>query len=394
MNKKLHILFYQWNAYNQKDVADELQRLGFQITYLNSPIKNPEEDWEYVTLLVTKLKEHSYDFLFSINFFPVLADACHECNVPYVCWNCDSPLLAMYHESVFHSTNVVFTFDKSNYLEWKQRGVSQIFHLPLACNPERMQQQIRHDNPTRFPVSFVGSLYENNSFDAVAAKLPPYLAGYFDAMMNAQMAVSGGNLLEELLTEDICMALEDITEYKRSNRSFASIKTLFANTVLGFKTASLERIHNLLTLSRYLKKSDMVHLFTYPPKETLPFVTLHPPVDYFSEMPQIFRSSEINLNMTIPNIHTGIPLRIWDILGCEGFLLTNYQTELSDYFSFGIHLDVFESTAELKEKTDFYLKNASVRSKIKHDGYALICKEHTYQRRIQQMLSVLDSILI
>ena len=45
-----------------------------------------------------------------------------------------------------------------------------------------------------------------------------------------------------------------------------------------------------------------------------------------------FRNSKINLNPTAKGIRSGIPLRIFDILSCSGFLLTNYQSELSDHF--------------------------------------------------------------
>ena len=44
---------------------------------------------------------------------------------------------------------------------------------------------------------------------------------------------------------------------------------------------------------------------------------------------------KIYLNMTIKPIQTGLPLRIFDIMGCGGFLMTNYQAELPEYFEIG-----------------------------------------------------------
>ena len=46
--------------------------------------------------------------------------------------------------------------------------------------------------------------------------------------------------------------------------------------------------------------------------------------------------------MTIRNIRTGIPLRVWDILGAGGFLLTNFQVELPDYFENGKDIVYYE----------------------------------------------------
>ena len=90
--------------------------------------------------------------------------------------------------------------------------------------------------------------------------------------------------------------------------------------------------------------------------------------------------------MTIPNIKTGIPLRIWDILGSGGFALTNYQPEFDGIFQAGGTLDIFEDKEELLDKAAFYLKHDSIREKIARQGLELVTKEHNYTVRIKQML--------
>lgn len=406
----MKILFYQWNAYNLYDIRLTLEQMGHEVTMLSKPIENAEEDAIYANELSALLKKSCYDFLFSINYFPILAEACHNSGTRYVCWNCDSPLLALYHESVFYPTNIIFTFDRSNLEEIRALGVTNIFYLPLAVNTERLAKQIRLTNIQKYPVSFVGSLYEKNSYDKIADKLPAYLCGYLEGAMNAQNLISGGNLLETLLTDDICLMLEDIMEYHQSERSFASVRNLFASTVLGFKAASIERHRNLNRLSLFLQsdfaknstaffknspatdtreKSLPLHLFTNSTVENMPFTTVHGPVDYLSEMPQIFYDSKINLNMTIPNIKTGIPLRVWDILGSGGFVLSNYQPEFDEYFKAGQTLDIFEEEEELLDKTAFYLKNDSLRQKIAKQGLELVAKEHTYKIRLTKLFEIL-----
>ena len=47
-------------------------------------------------------------------------------------------------------------------------------------------------------------------------------------------------------------------------------------------------------------------------------------------MPKIFKCSKINLNMTLRSIKSGIPQRAFDIMGCGGFLMSNYQPELQN----------------------------------------------------------------
>lgn len=373
-----------------QDTVLGFQQAGCEVTLLPFQAEHIEEDPVFTQKLFQTLCTNSYDFVFSINYFPVIAQGCYDANTLYVSWTCDNPLLAMYHSTVFYPTNVIFTFDYSNYLEFRQLGVSQIYHLPLGVNPKRLQKQISsHKNS--YDISFVGSLYEKNSYDTIVHQLPSYLCGYLEGAMNAQILVSGGNILETLLTDDICLSLEEFVTYRKSADSFATLRTLFSTTVLGFKTANLERVQTLNYLA--LQGNWQVHLFTDSPTEDVPFLKTHPSVDYFQEMPQVFSDSAINLNMTIPNIKTGIPLRVWDILGCGGFLLSNYQVEFDHYFQGGHHMDVFEEKEELVDKVQFYGTHETLRQKIAKNGYDLVCREHTYALRIEKLLETVKPFL-
>ncbi len=383
----MKLLVYRWNAWNQKDVEESLSALGHELTFLSISPQNPEEDFEFVEAVVAQGKLGLTQALFSINYFPVLAEAGHLLQIPYICWNCDGSLLAMYHESVFYDTNYIFTFDRFCKNQFQELGVSHIWHMPLGVNARRLHNLPSHETDA-YDISFVGSLYEKNSFDGIENKLPSYLAGYFDAALLAQQNVSGGNLLEAMLTPKICQQLEDITNYHRCERSFVSIKQLFSSTVLGFKSANLQRCKILNTLSKSGKAWSIpaqVHLFTTDKADELPFVTVHPPVDYFQEMPLIFQNSKININSTIPTIPTGIPLRIWDILGCGGFLLTDYREELMDYFQSGKHLSIYEDTEELLEKAEFYFEQDELRKKIAKTSREIVLKNHTWDNRLTKM---------
>ena len=109
-------------------------------------------------------------------------------------------------------------------------------------------------------------------------------------------------------------------------------------------------------------------------------------VDYWSELPQVFRMSKINLNFTIPNIKSGLPLRIFDVLGAGGFLLTNYQAELPDYFEIGKDLACFESEAELVEKCSYYLTHEEERQQIAKNGYEKVKNCCSYRKRLKFIL--------
>lgn len=405
----MNIIMYQWKAHQHNQIYQSLRAAGHQVYEYRFPISNPEEETEYTENLLAFLKERHFDILFSINYFPVLSEACKEAGIPYVSWTCDSPLLAMHHNSIFNDCNYIFVFDRSEYLKFQSLGVRHLYYLPLGTSfypPEISAFQTTNciSDQIEYSVSFVGSLYDKNEYDTISPSLPSYLAGYLDCALEAQLQISGGNLLYRLLSLEICETLEEIFHYRKAAESFSTLRLLFANTVLGFKAASMERIRYLNQISRQLlslrgkniDKEDGVHLFTDSPPESwqnlteeLPFVRLHHAVDYETELAAIFQKSRINLNFTIPNIQTGLPLRIWDVMGAGGFLLTNEQEEIHSLLKPGEHLEYFASSEELMEKTLYYLKHKDARQKIARQGQQYIHSAHTVKHRIEKLVSTL-----
>ena len=97
--------------------------------------------------------------------------------------------------------------------------------------------------------------------------------------------------------------------------------------------------------------------------------------------------------MTIRPIQTGLSLRVFDILGCGGFLLTNYQEELPEYYEIGKDVEVFSSGEELVEKADYYLSHEEKRKKIAENGYEKTRAFHTYETRVAQMIRIINRTL-
>lgn len=383
----MNILVYRWKAYNYIDVIETLVQLGHQVDELEYHLGCYDEDEEFFGLLCKKLKQKVYDFVFTMNYFGVVSDGCEACQVPYVSWTCDNPLISMYHESIFNECNYIFCFDKTNYLEFKGMGCKRIWHLPLAVDTRRIDHVLDKATDLRAyanEIAFVGSLYERNSYDRIRAQLPEFLQGYFEGVIRAQMNISGGNIIEDLLTPDILAELEEYYHLDKTERSFSNLGLIFATTVLGFQVAKRQRRQSLLELA----KSHDVTIYTNSDTSDLLGVTYRGGVDYWSEMPKVFRMSKINLNLTIPNIVTGIPLRVWDVLGSGGFLLTNYQAELPEYLELGKDFVCFEDIYQMKELTDYYLKHEQERQSIALHGYETVKDHHSYEVRVKEMLSL------
>ena len=108
--------------------------------------------------------------------------------------------------------------------------------------------------------------------------------------------------------------------------------------------------------------------------------------DSVTMMPKIFKCSKINLSMTNRPIRTGMPLRMFDTMGAGGFLLTNYQAEIPEYFEIGKDLEVYESQEDLLNKIAYYLEHDDERMEIARNGQEKIRNEHTYSIKLRKML--------
>ena len=113
------------------------------------------------------------------------------------------------------------------------------------------------------------------------------------------------------------------------------------------------------------------------------------PVDYSDKMYRIFSGSKINLNITLRSILTGIPLRALDIMSAGGFLLSNYQAELCEYFVPGEDFDYYEDYDDLMNKIDYYLSHDSERETIARSGWEKVRMEHSLEKRLEEMEAML-----
>ncbi len=387
----MKILIYRYGSICEPDVITGFQTLGNQVTEITAEIYNKNlPPSEGVTLLKNELMAHSYDFVFSINFFPFISEVCNIFKIRYICWTVDSPVMELYSNSITNPWNRIFLFDQAQYDEFAPRNPSCIFHLPLASNPARWDSVIANASSkdiARFSnqISFVGSLYtEKCAYDRLK-NAPEYLTGYLEGIMAAQQKIYGYNFLEEVLPDDI------VTDFRKHfpgfytppENSIRNDRAILAQLYLGTKISAMERV----SVMKLLGSHYSVDLYTGSDTTGLP-VKNRGLAKTLTEMPLIFHYSKINLNMTSKSIRAGLPLRIFDILGCGGFCLTNYQTELTNYFTLGSDLDCYTSEEDLLTKVEYYLTHENDRAEIAHNGLETIKKYHNYPERLLEMLSL------
>lgn len=90
--------------------------------------------------------------------------------------------------------------------------------------------------------------------------------------------------------------------------------------------------------------------------------------------------------MTNRPIKTGLPLRIFDLMACGGFVLSNYQAEVPEIFVPDEDIVLYDSIPDMLAKIDYYLAHDDERKQIAKNGYEKVKECHSYDVRIVTML--------
>lgn len=391
----MNILVLEWDSFAHEYVIEEFQKAGYNISKLAWPFgrENMRDNDTLCRKLANELKEREYSFVFSFNFFPVAAKACNQCGVKYAAWIYDTPYLLLYSQYTLLDSNYIFFFDTSLCREFQRKGVKHAFYLPLAAPVDVYDKMSANDKQMekyQSEISFVGSTYneEKQNFFKYIEAVNDYTKGYLHAIMGMQKELYGSFILEELLTDNIIRELQKVCPIEKEPDEWESDAWIYANYFLARKITGEQRKEQL----ELLGKSHEVKLYTAEQNVPMEHVRNCGPVDYMHEMPLVFKHSKINLNMTLRSIHTGIPLRAMDIMGCGGFLLTNYQDDFMDFFEPGVDYVFYSSKEELVGLADYYLNHEEERMEIARNGYQKVKNAHTYYDRVQSLLSCMKEL--
>ncbi len=388
--KKYRILFCKWNSICEEGITNGFQQLDqkVEVDFFIRNFESVDYDTGYLKELSAQLMQYHYDCVFSVNFMPIISRVCNVMKIIYISWVVDSPCLQLFSNSIYYAWNRIFLFDKSQYGKFHPLNPGCIFHMPLACDNKTMDRYIlTNDDRERYSadVSFIGSTYEEKCYYNRIRDLPDYIKGYVDGVIQAQLNVYGYNFIEDSLTEEFCNEFKKYANWNPFEEDYTEdVQSIIADLYIGEKCTEQER---LLTLNN-ISKNVQLDFYTLSDVSKLPNVHYKGGADSVTMMPKIFKCSKINLNMTSRPIKTGIPLRVFDILGAGGFLLTNYQQEIQDYFEIGKDLAVYESQEHLLELIDYYLEKDDLRIQIAENGCEKVRQYHNYRIRLEHILGL------
>ncbi len=385
----MNILIYRYNSICEDAVIRGLKELGHTVYEVILEVENKSPSGqEILDAVVMGMEKSNADIIFSINYYPALSEIARVYKLLYYSWIVDAPVLELYSKTIKNRCNRLFIFDSELYREISVYNPYNIFYLPLAADCDFYQNAIRNASLSDVEkythnISFVGSLYtEKCPYDKVK-NLSPKISGYLHGIMKAQEKIYGYYFVEELLSDELVDEFVKNYDgyYLAGEEDLLTKKRTLAQFYIGNKIIAMERVDTF----KYLSEKFEVDIYTASDTKEIPKLKNHGTIMTHTQMPIVFNKSTINLNPTSKPIRSGIPLRIFDLLACEGFVLCNYQSDLLNEFLQGEELDIYSSIEELEEKIRYYLSHTDVCREIAHNGYEKVSKRHTYPLRLEQM---------
>ena len=237
-------------------------------------------------------------------------------------------------------------------------------------------------------ISFVGNLYSEKKNRLRNVELEEYSHGFVEGLIESQLKVYGYNFIREALSDDVVTEIVEKCQLQLSDMYYQDSMQMAAD-VVGMEVSARERERVLKVLGERFDV-DLYSGSKLP--VSLQGLRIHEKgfADYGKEMPLIFHNSKINLNITSKTIESGIPLRVFDILSCGGFCMTNYQPEIAEYFVDGEDLVMYSSIEDLVSKVAYYLEHDEEREQIARNGYEKLKMNHDLGNVVVEMFNTIN----
>ncbi|MCR5249124.1 MAG: DUF3880 domain-containing protein [Lachnospiraceae bacterium] len=382
------IIFYRDGNCNELRVLENLRKLVKEVQVLAQSCGNYDMDAALAEALFKQIHGKRAEAIFSVNYYPILAEVAHVAGIPYLAWIIDSPHYTLYSSTSLYDGSFIFHFDREEAERLAALGRPNVFHQPLASDPEAFAASIRKAGKRKLSdVSFLGRSYQNeHDYFEKRDGLSEYESGFCEALMTVQHELYGASIIQAALSGSLTDALIRACDL-RVPGTYDLPRNLVAATVLEKKLSVRER-RNMVTI---VAERFGITLYSDTEQLVTKGVTYAGYADYETQMASAFYHSRINLNPTLRQIHSGIPLRALDVMASGGFLLSNWQPELAETFTDDEDMAMYSCEEEMLDKIAWYLEHEEERKRIAERGKEMVKRSFGYEDALRRILSEVGS---
>ncbi len=353
------------NSCSNASVFD-YRKLGNQIHYQND--------------LESALQKHRPEMIISVNMMGfdgngILSELSFKYGVPVCVWFVDDPAPILLHQKQFIKSHMMaFCWERTYLNDLKRAGFGNVFYLPLATSTELFPK--RPLTQVTAKTAFVGSAMNGEFLQKIRNKI--IWKPVYDSLVkrSAELILNNPNHDKAEIISKTCQEMQ-ISSPSEDCRAAVWLRSLIIHTA-----SMLKRKQVISSMEDY-----GIETFGDPGgwrQLCGSWLKTNPDIDYRTELSLVYRTIEINLNITSCQMPSGVNQRVFDIPACGGFVINDMQKDLEELFEKD-EIVTYSSIDELRQKVKYYSKNEAARSRITQLAFEHIIKEHTYLNRFKTM---------
>jgi len=284
----------------------------------------------------------------------------------------------------------IHTYRRSNVARFEAAGFRRVSYTPLAANTEhrtRASESIQNGPP----VCFVGAsmvdqalLFRTVFTDAWEAAHPK----------NPASKSQGLKLLNAILTAQRARPREYVIP-GLMRRHMADFMAAVEGTIPHDPVALVAEIaaaERRLTIAGSLGKEDLHVWGDNGWRLAVPHGVVHRGyAGHKHQLTTIYQQGQIHIDINRLYQLDIVPMRVFDVLACGGFMIAEHSPALAALFDLGIEVESWSTVDELIDKVRYYKANPHAARRIALKGHQAVCERHTIAGRIADMLRALPA---
>lgn len=332
---------------------------------------------EQVADFLQALTEFRPDFVLSVNMTAmdregVLARLFEDLRIPYVAWFVDNPRTILMGERLYASAyTVALTWEKAYLPYLRELGFPLVYALPLAVDATVFNAEPA--DSWNLPPTFVGNsmvAYAERTWEQVAAR-PGLAQAVVEAFESGRVTRANfGKGIRAILGPSKAEQLD--AEAARHAEMYFFIE--------GTRRLRHDLVR-LLEPEGLCVRGDEEWRRSFP--------NAGGPVNYFAELPVLYRRCEVNVNTTSIQMPNAVNQRVFDCPAAGGFLLTDAQASLRELFDVEHEIAAYASWDECRDMFRYYRSRPAARREVAQRARRRVLAEHTYVHRLQTLAAII-----
>ncbi len=357
--------------YIQERFLDECRKLGLEVAYHQPAFLRGIS-------FLHEVHQYKPDLLLCVNKSPTeftIPNVLNQLKLPRMVWCIDDPNCFL--SDRFYDHDFVFTWDPSYNQNLYDRQAQSVDWFPYIADLDQVEWE--YDERFASPVSYIGQVKALN--------------------------------LDELALEKKYQPLIEAAGAQKANqphRSYQSIvlemQERFGLNVIESENDKLPRmlryalyiVGNAKRRIQVLEQVMPFGLKFYGNEEWLKVLNGHPllqcyqgPAHPEKDVPRIFVSSTINLNIHSLQAQSSLNQRDFNCPLVGGFLLTDWVDGADHFFTPDEELVFYRRLSELPQKIEYFLNHEEARQAVIQRGQQRVQRDHTYAARVPRVLETL-----